>query len=57
MAITSDERNRRLDADEEQRILTVLAARPDERALFVLALESAMRMRECYTLQLDRNGP
>ncbi len=53
IAKTDEERNRRLDADEEQRILTVLADRADERALFVLALETAMRMRECYTLQLD----
>ena len=44
------ERDRRLDADEEARILEVLKDLPDERAFFVLALESAMRMRECYTL-------
>ncbi|MDB5932917.1 MAG: hypothetical protein JWQ01_261 [Massilia sp.] len=44
------ERDRRLDADEEVRILEVLNDRPDERAFFLLALESAMRMRECYTL-------
>lgn len=44
------ERDRRLDADEEIRIFDVLRDMPDERALFVLALESAMRMRECYTL-------
>lgn len=44
------ERDRRLDADEEFRILKVLQDMPDERAFFVLALESAMRMRECYTL-------
>ena len=47
-------RNRRLDADEEERILAVLADRPDERVLFVLALETAMRMRECYTLTIDQ---
>jgi integrase len=47
-------RNRRLDADEEERILGVLAALPDERALFILALETAMRMRECYTLYLEQ---
>ena len=44
------ERDRRLDVDEEMRILQVLAARPDECTLFVLALETAMRLRECYTL-------
>jgi hypothetical protein len=38
------ERDRRLDADEEMRILEVLNDRPDERAFSVLALESAMRM-------------
>ena len=46
------ERDRRLDVDEEARILTVLEKMPNERAFFVLALESAMRMRECYTLDL-----
>lgn len=45
------ERDRRLDIDEEVRILRVLEEMPDERALFILALESAMRMRECYTLE------
>lgn len=44
------ERDRRLDADEEIRILEVLRDMPDERALFVLALESAMRMRKCYIM-------
>jgi integrase len=44
------ERNRRLDIDEEQRILGVTVTRPDEKTFFVLALETAMRMRECYTL-------
>ncbi|MDB5952182.1 MAG: GTP-binding protein LepA [Massilia sp.] len=44
------ERDRRLDADEEVPILEVLNDLPDERAFFVLALESAMRMRRCYTL-------
>ena len=46
------ERDRRLDVDEEVRILRVLEEMPDERALFLLALESAMRMRECYTLDI-----
>jgi integrase len=44
------ERDRRLDANEEVRILEVLDLLPDERVFFMLALESAMRMRECYTL-------
>ena len=48
------ERNRRLDDDEEERILVVLAALPEAHMLFVLALETAMRMRECYTLGVDQ---
>lgn len=44
------ERNRRLDTVEEKRILAVLESRLDERTFFILALESGMRMRECYTL-------
>lgn len=48
------ERDRRLGADEEERILEVLAARPNEKALFTLALETAMRMREIYTLSITQ---
>ncbi len=48
------ERDRRLEPDEEVRVLALLQARPDEHAFFVLALESAMRMRECYTLELPQ---
>ena len=48
------ERDRRLDGDEEGRILDVLATRPVERTFFLLALETAMRMRECYTLTLQQ---
>ena len=48
------DRNRRLDPDQEGRILAELDDRPDERAFFVLALETAMRMRECYTLCLSQ---
>jgi integrase len=48
------ERDRRLDAEEETRILQHLASMPDETAFFVLALESAMRMRECYTLSIQQ---
>lgn len=44
------ERDRRLDIDEEKRILARMTDRPVERTFFVLALETAMRMRECYTL-------
>jgi integrase len=48
------ERDRRLDVDEEERILSVLAANPDGKAFFILALETAMRMRECYTLDIGQ---
>ena len=46
------ERDRRLEEGEEERILSCLAELPEARMLFVLALETAMRMRECYTLGL-----
>lgn len=63
-----DERERRLEVDEETRIMAVLrrekpAARqralnlPDAESLtlmFTLALETAMRMREIYTLTRDQ---
>lgn len=48
------ERDRRLETEEEQRILKILDNTPDKRALFILALETAMRMRECYTLNEDQ---
>lgn len=44
------ERDRRLHEDEEKLILTILDGMPDEKTFFLLALESAMRMRETYTL-------
>ncbi|MBA5687209.1 site-specific integrase [Rugamonas apoptosis] len=47
----AEERNRRLEPGEEPRILAVLSQRAVERIFFVLALETAMRMRECYTLE------
>lgn len=46
------ERDRRLLPEEEAAILTCLATRSDECAMFVTALETGMRMRECYTLEL-----
>ncbi|WP_157778588.1 tyrosine-type recombinase/integrase [Massilia violaceinigra] len=55
-AKTDVERDRRLDEDEEERILACLVAMPEARAFFVLALETAMRMRECYTLELEQVG-
>lgn len=48
------ERDRRLEDGEEERLLACLADLPEARMLFVLALETAMRMRECYTLGLDQ---
>ena len=48
------ERDRRLDVDEEQRILSGLDAHPDQKALFILAFETEMRMRECYTLDISQ---
>lgn len=48
------ERDRRLELEEETSILTVLEPLSDEKTFFVLALESAMRMRECYTLDIDQ---
>jgi len=62
------ERDRRLQSDEEVRILAILNGhKPDDkqravvtvdsdawRLMFVLALETAMRMREIYTLTRDQ---
>lgn len=49
-----DQRDRRLHDGEEARILAVLERMPDERMLFELALETAMRLRECYTVDLTQ---
>lgn len=48
------ERDRRLEDGEEERITALLAELPVERVLFLTALESAMRLRECYTLCEDQ---
>lgn len=48
-----EERDRRLLPDEEGRILAKLD-NADERMFFELARDTAMRMRECYTLGLDQ---
>jgi len=42
------ERDRRLAPEKETAILNVFEG--DKRVFFILALETAMRMRECYTL-------
>jgi integrase len=49
-----EERDRRLEVDEEERILAQLTVLDDERMLFQLALHTAMRLRECYTLELEQ---
>jgi integrase len=51
-----EERDRRLLPDEEARIAAYLADKPDELLLFELALQTAMRMRECYTLYVSQFG-
>lgn len=51
------ERDRRLVDNEEARICAVLEHRPVELTFFVLALQTAMRMRECYTLDLSQVDP
>lgn len=49
-----DERSRRLDESELKQIEAKLAEHPEERMFFLLALETAMRMRECYTLDISQ---
>lgn len=46
------ERDVRLSVEDEAAILNVLAG--GERIFFMLALETAMRMRECYTLDVNQ---
>jgi integrase len=48
------ERDRRLEPGEEGRIRAVLAHRPEWELLFTMALETAMRMREMFTLSWDQ---
>lgn len=47
-----EERDRRLLPDEERRIRQHLQGKADELLLFELALQTAMRLRECYTLTI-----
>ena len=49
-----EERDRRLAPDEEQRIRKRLQGKADELLLFELALQTAMRLRECYTLHVSQ---
>lgn len=48
------ERDRRLQPGEEERIREVLVHRPDWLLLFDMALETAMRLREMFTLSWDQ---
>lgn len=47
-----EERDRRLHEDEEPRVLKVMESLPNEKTFFILALESAMRMREIFTIDV-----
>lgn len=49
-----EERNRRLDELEEMELRKVLASVPEHLVFFTLAIETAMRMREIYTLTVDQ---
>lgn len=49
-----EERNRRLDELEETKLTKVLASVPEHLVFFTLAIETAMRMREIYTLTADQ---
>ncbi|WP_373987826.1 site-specific integrase [Duganella sp. BuS-21] len=49
-----EERDRRVLPHEEKCIRHVLLPRADDHAFFTTALESGMRMRECYTLELPQ---
>jgi len=49
-----EERDRRLLPPEEARIDAVLDGHLQNQTFFTLALESAMRMRECYTVLLSQ---
>lgn len=45
------ERDRRLDEDEEKKIVEALTNRHEFRMIFLIAIETAMRLSEVYTLQ------
>jgi integrase len=49
-----EERDRRLAPEEELRIRRRLHGKADELMLFELALQTAMRLRECYTLHVSQ---
>lgn len=49
-----EERNRRLDPIEEAQLNKVLADNQERYVFFTVAIETAMRMREIYTLTVDQ---
>lgn len=49
-----EERNRRLSEEEEVKLRAEMRDHAELALLFDLALETAMRMRECYTLSIDQ---
>jgi len=49
-----EERNRRLDEMEEAQLMKVLASESELQIFFTVAIETAMRMREIYTLTADQ---
>lgn len=49
--VEDEERDRRLEPGEEETILAALADEPAYRLMVVMALETAMRLSEIYTLQ------
>jgi integrase len=52
--VTDTARDRRLEPGEEARLRQVMAAMPDMERLFGLALETAMRLSELYTLTVEQ---
>jgi integrase len=52
--VTDTARDRRLEPGEEARLLAVIGDDDDWRRLFGLALETAMRLSELYTLEVDQ---
>jgi Integrase len=54
VAVTDTARDRRLEPGEEDRIRAVMVGQPDFERLFTLALETAMRLSEMYTLTWDQ---
>lgn len=53
-AVEDSSRDRRLEPGEEERIRVTLKGDGDWERLFTLALETAMRLRELYTLTTDQ---